>query len=111
MDPWNVIKMYVCTCFATRGLLALLTDVSGGRIRMTRSRLTVGLITPHRTCLTITKTHKGGQGQIRAVVPLMMMMTFTNICYCATTRRHRHMSEEEGGKEKGDKRKRMRTRK
>jgi hypothetical protein len=31
----------------------------GGRIRMTRSRLIVGLITSHRTYLTITKTRKG----------------------------------------------------
>jgi hypothetical protein len=62
------------TCFATRCLLALLTDVSGGRIRMTRTRFIVGLITPHRTYLTITKTRKGGQGPIRAVVPLMMMV-------------------------------------
>jgi hypothetical protein len=62
------------TCFATRCLLALLTDVSGGRIRMTRMRLIMGLITSHRTYLTITKTRKGGQGPSRAVVPLMMMM-------------------------------------
>jgi hypothetical protein len=46
-------------CFATRCLLALLTDVSGGRIRITRTRLIVGLITPYRTYLTITKTRKG----------------------------------------------------
>jgi hypothetical protein len=46
-------------CFATRCLLALLTDASGGRIRMTRTRLIMGLITPHRTYLTITKTRKG----------------------------------------------------
>jgi hypothetical protein len=39
--------------------MAFLTDVSGGRIRMTRIRLIVGLITPHRTYLTITKTCKG----------------------------------------------------
>jgi hypothetical protein len=39
------------TCFATRCLLALLTDVSGGQIKMTRTRLIVGLITPHRTYL------------------------------------------------------------
>jgi hypothetical protein len=53
-------------CFATRCLLALLTDVSGGRIKMTRTRLIVGLITSHRTHLTITKIRKGrprpGQG-------------------------------------------------
>jgi hypothetical protein len=36
------------TCSATRCLLALLTDVSGGRSRVTRIRLIVGLITPHR---------------------------------------------------------------
>jgi hypothetical protein len=46
-------------CFATRYLLALLTDVSGGRIKMTRTRLIMGLITSHRTYLTITKTRKG----------------------------------------------------
>jgi hypothetical protein len=46
-------------CFATRCLLALLTDISGGRIRMTKTRLIVGLITPYRTYLTITKTCKG----------------------------------------------------
>jgi hypothetical protein len=40
-------------------LLALLTDVPGGRIRMTRSRLIVGLITPYRPHLTITRTRKG----------------------------------------------------
>jgi hypothetical protein len=40
-------------------LLALLTDVSGGRIRMTRIRLIMRLITSHRTYLTITKTRKG----------------------------------------------------
>jgi hypothetical protein len=45
-------------CFATICLLALLTDVSGGRIRMTRIRLIVGLKTPHHTYLTITKTRK-----------------------------------------------------
>jgi hypothetical protein len=45
--------------FATRCLLAVLTDVSGGRIRMTRNRLIMGLITPHRAFLTITKTRKG----------------------------------------------------
>jgi hypothetical protein len=45
--------------FATRCLLALLTDVSGGRIRMTINRLIVGLITPHSTYLTITKPRKG----------------------------------------------------
>jgi hypothetical protein len=60
--------------FATVCLLALLRDVSGGRIRMTRIWLIVGLITSHRTYLTITKTRKGGQGPRRAVVPLMMMM-------------------------------------
>jgi hypothetical protein len=38
---------------------ALSFRVSGGRIRMTRTRLNVGLITPHRTYLTITKTRKG----------------------------------------------------
>jgi hypothetical protein len=43
----------------TRYLLALLTDVAGGRIRMTRTRLIVGLITPHHIYLTITKTRKG----------------------------------------------------
>jgi hypothetical protein len=42
-------------------MLALLTDVCGGRIRMTRTRLIVGLITPHRTYLTVTKTRKGRQ--------------------------------------------------
>jgi hypothetical protein len=41
---------------------------------MTRIRLIVGLITSHRTYLTITKTRKGGQGRSQAVVPLMMMM-------------------------------------
>jgi hypothetical protein len=46
-------------CFATRCLLALLTDVSGGRIRTTRNRLIVGLITSHLTYLTITKIRKG----------------------------------------------------
>jgi hypothetical protein len=47
------------TCFATRCLLALLTDVSGGRIRTIRTRSIVGLIAPHRTHLIITKTRKG----------------------------------------------------
>jgi hypothetical protein len=46
-------------CFDTRCPLALLTDVSGGRIRTTRTRLIVRMITPHRTHLTITKTRKG----------------------------------------------------
>jgi hypothetical protein len=40
-------------------LLALLTDVSGGRIRIIRIRLIVEPITPYRTHLTITKTRKG----------------------------------------------------
>jgi hypothetical protein len=35
------------------------TDVSGGRIRMTRTKLIVGLITPHHTYLAIMKTCKG----------------------------------------------------
>jgi hypothetical protein len=34
-------------------------DVFGDRIRMTRNRLIVGLITPHRIYLIITKTRKG----------------------------------------------------
>jgi hypothetical protein len=46
-------------CFATRCLLALLTDVSGGWIKINRTRLIVGLITSHRTYLTIMKTRKG----------------------------------------------------
>jgi hypothetical protein len=46
-------------CFAIKCLLALLTDVSVGRIKMTRTRLIVGLITSHHTYLTITKTRKG----------------------------------------------------
>jgi hypothetical protein len=46
-------------CFTTSCLLALLTDVSSGRIRMTRSRLIVRLVTSHHTYLIITKTHKG----------------------------------------------------
>jgi hypothetical protein len=40
------------TCFATRCLLALLTDVPGGRIKVTRSGLIAGLITPHRIYLS-----------------------------------------------------------
>jgi hypothetical protein len=40
-------------------MVALLTDVPGGRIRVARTRLIVGLITPHRTYLTITKIRKG----------------------------------------------------
>jgi hypothetical protein len=46
-------------CFVTRCVLALLTDVFGGRIRMTRTRFIVGLITSHRTSLTIAKNRKG----------------------------------------------------
>jgi hypothetical protein len=34
----------------------------GGRIRMTRIRLIMGLITPHRAYLTSTKTRKGRPG-------------------------------------------------
>jgi hypothetical protein len=45
--------------FPTRVSSASPLDVSGGRIRMTRTRLIVGLITPLRTYLTITKTRKG----------------------------------------------------
>jgi hypothetical protein len=56
----SVAISYPCfICFATRCLLALLTDVFGNRIRMARTRLIVGLITPHCTYLTITKTRKG----------------------------------------------------
>jgi hypothetical protein len=40
-------------------MLAMLTDVSGGQIKMTRTRLIVGLITSHRTYLTFTKIRKG----------------------------------------------------
>jgi hypothetical protein len=40
------------TCFVTRCLLALLTDVPGGRIMVARTSLIVGLITPHLTYLS-----------------------------------------------------------
>jgi hypothetical protein len=50
--------MFLTRVLSARCLLALLRDVSGGRIRMTRIRLIVGLIIPHRTYLTITKTCK-----------------------------------------------------
>jgi hypothetical protein len=45
--------------FLTRVSSASPLDVSGSQIRMTGSRLIVGLITSHRTCLTIMKTCKG----------------------------------------------------
>jgi hypothetical protein len=45
--------------FLTRVSPASLLDVSGGRIKMTRIRLIVGLISSDRTYLTITKTIKG----------------------------------------------------
>jgi hypothetical protein len=62
------------TCFATRCLPALLTDVPGGRIEVTRTMLIVGLITPHRTYLTIKKPVREAKARFRTVVPLMMMM-------------------------------------
>jgi hypothetical protein len=58
------------TCFATRCLLALLTDVPGCRIRVARTRLIVGLITPHRSYLTIIKPVREAKVRSRAVVPL-----------------------------------------
>jgi hypothetical protein len=58
------------TFLATRCLLALLTDVPGGHIRVARTRLIVGLITPHRIYLTIMKPVKEAKAQSRAVVPL-----------------------------------------
>jgi hypothetical protein len=64
------------TCFTTRCLLALLADVPGGRIKVTRTNLIVGLITPHCTYLTIMKPVREAKARFRAVVPLMMMMVY-----------------------------------
>jgi hypothetical protein len=47
--------------FLTRVSPAPLLDVSGGRIRMTRIRLIVGLTT-HIIIYTCQETRKGGQG-------------------------------------------------
>jgi hypothetical protein len=69
-----IILDYWLPYFATRCLLALLTDVPGGRIKVTGTRLIVGLITPHRTYLTIMKPVREVKARFRAVVPLMMMM-------------------------------------
>jgi hypothetical protein len=67
------------TCFATRCLLALLTDVPGGCIRVARTRLIVGLITPHRTYLTIMKPVREAKARSRAVVPLKKKNTIKEL--------------------------------
>jgi hypothetical protein len=58
------------TFLATMCLLALLTDVPGGRIRVARIRLIVGLITPYRIYLTIMKPIREAKARSRALVPL-----------------------------------------
>jgi hypothetical protein len=50
------------------------TDVPVGLIRVPRTRLIVGLITPHLTYLTIMKPVREAKARCRAVVPLMIMM-------------------------------------
>jgi hypothetical protein len=67
-------------CFATRCLLALLTDVPGGRIKVTRIRLIVGLIIPHRTYLTLMKPVREAKARFRAVVPLLLLLLMMIIC-------------------------------
>jgi hypothetical protein len=49
-------------------------DVSGGRIRMTRTRLIVGLIIHIVIYLTVTKPVREAKARLWAVAPLMMMM-------------------------------------
>jgi hypothetical protein len=67
-------------CFQSDKVSAVSADYAGHRsneervFTLEKGNKVVGLITPHRTYLAITKTRKGGQGLIRVVVPLMMMM-------------------------------------
>jgi hypothetical protein len=88
VDLWHVKEPYeheqmLCrqnsaAMFLTRVSPASPLDVSGGRIRMTRIGLIMGLITARSKYLTITKTRKGGQGLTWAVVPSMMMIDKLN---------------------------------
>jgi hypothetical protein len=55
-------------------------DVSGGRLRMTRTRFIVGLITHIVIYLTVTKPVRVAKAQLWAVAPLMMMMIVAYNC-------------------------------
>jgi hypothetical protein len=53
-------------------------DVSGGWIRMTRTRLIVGLITHIVIYLIVTKPVREAKARLWALAPLMMMMMMMN---------------------------------